>query len=62
MFNIKKEEIRINVIPYIMLILSAIIGLTENANIRKVLVMFVVFLLGMQVQKTINIIKNRKEK
>ena len=45
-----------------MFLLSMIIGITDIEIIKKVILCVIAFLLGIQVQKTIYIIKERKNK
>ena len=60
MSKLNNEEIKLSIISIIMFLLSMIIGITDIEIIKKVLLCVVAFLLGMQVQKTIYIIKERK--
>ena len=61
MSKLNKEEIKLNIIPVIMFLLALIVGITDSEVIRKVLLCAVAFLLGIQVQKTIYRIRERKK-
>lgn len=56
-----KDSLKLNIIPCIMLIISIIIVFTSEENIRKLLLIFGAFLLGIHVQRCIDYIKNVKE-
>ncbi len=60
MSKINNEEIKVSVISIIMFLLSMIVGITDLDIIKKILLCIIAFLLGIQVQKTIYIIKERK--
>lgn len=61
MFNSSKENLTVHIIPCIILLITIIIAFTSSEILRKFLVLVSAFLLGISCQKTIYIIKNRKE-
>lgn len=62
MLKLDKKYLELNIIPCIMLILSIMIALTSEENIRKVILLISTFLLGMQVQKAVYMIVQSNDK
>ncbi len=61
MFNSSKENLTVHIIQCIILLITIIIAFTSSEILRKFLALVSAFLLGISCQKTIYIIKNRKE-
>ena len=62
MSKLDNEEIKLSIISIIMFLLSMIVGTTDIEIIKNLILCVIAFLLGIQVQKTIYIIKERKNK
>lgn len=60
MFSLEKEENKTMYIAILMTIITLIILLTNSDITRRIFALIVAFLLGLQVQKTIYIMKNKK--
>lgn len=60
MSKLDNEEIKLSIISIIMSLLSMIMVITDIEIIKEVLLCAVASLLGIQIQKTIYIIKERK--
>lgn len=56
-----KENLELIIIPGIMLIISVFIAFSTEEKVRKILLVIVSFLLGMQVQKCLTIIQKHKK-
>ena len=62
MSKLENEENKLSIISIIMFLLSMIVGITNIEIIKNLILCVIAFLLGIQVQKTIYIIKERKNK
>lgn len=60
MLKIKKENLELNIIPCIMAMLSIIIAFVDSEIIRKIILLTTATLLGMQIQKVIYILRDKK--